>query len=308
MPVISGRLTAGMMAAMETAAAARRMWTLFEPVHVVTYFAPEARQGFEEAGLRGFWRGYFAGRAAPIGAVDAPPVIASFFSFAPPFVRRALPAIWGMVTPEQALAARSAGAVTAISRLLADGNGEGEAAAESRAAAADLLAAATEELDMAGRPLGAPNAALPMPDEPVARLWQATTVLREHRGDGHIGALVAAGVDGCEALVLRVAIGAGPSREQIQPARGWTDEEWDAAAERLASRGWLNAAGEITPAGQAAHQAIEDATDVAAARPWARLGQARTEELARLLTPTSLACAAVLPFPNPVGLPRPATP
>jgi hypothetical protein len=297
-----------MMAAMETAAAARRMWTLFEPVHVVTYFAPEARQGFEEAGLRGFWRGYFAGRAAPIGAVDAPPVIASFFSFAPPFVRRALPAIWGMVTPEQALAARGAGAVAAISRLLADHNGEAEAAAESLSAAADLLAAATEELDMAGRPLGAPNAALPMPHEPVARLWQATTVLREHRGDGHIGALVAAGVDGCEALVLRVAIGTGPSREQIQPARGWTDDEWDAAAERLASRGWLDPAGVITAAGQAAHQAIEDATDVAAARPWARLGQERTEELARLLAPTALACAALLPFPNPVGVPRPVTP
>jgi hypothetical protein len=295
-----------MMAAMETAAAARRMWTLFEPVHVVTYFAPEARQGFEEAGLRGFWRGYFAGRAAPIGAVDAPPVIASFFSFAPPFVRRALPAVWGMVTPEQALAARSAGAVAAISRLLADG--ASEVPAESVSAAADLLADATEELDMAGRPLGAPNAALPMPDEPVARLWQATTVLREHRGDGHIGALVAAGVDGCEALVLRVAIGSGPSREQIQPARGWTDDEWDAAAERLASRGWLDAAGEITPAGQAAHQAIEDATDVAAARPWARLGPERTEELARLLAPTALACAALLPFPNPVGVPRPVTP
>ena len=322
-----------MMAAMETAAAARRMWTLFEPVHVVTYFAPEARQGFEEAGLRGFWRGYFAGRAAPIGAVDAPPVIAAFFSFAPPFVRRALPAVWGMVTPEQALAARTAGAVAAIRRLVAegaaghgaggdggDGRADGDGAGPDGAAgadgalraAADLLAAATEELDMAGRPLGAPNAALPAPDEPVARLWHAATVLREHRGDGHIGALVAAGVDGCEALALRVAKGqaegAGPSRAQLQPARGWTDEEWDAAADRLASRGWLDAAGAITPAGRAAHQSIEDATDVAAARPWARLGPERTGELARLLTPTALACAAVLPFPNPVGLPRPATP
>src|ERR1700733_5091574 len=181
-----------MMAAMETAAAARRMWPLFEPGRVVTYFAPEARQGFEEAGLRGFWRGYFAGRAAPIGAVDAPPVIAAFFSFAPPFVRRALPAVWGMVTPEQALAARTAGAVAAIRRLVAEGDGaaghgaggdggdggDGRAdgdgagpggaagaagaggAAGALSAAADLLAAATEELDMAGRPLGAPNAAL----------------------------------------------------------------------------------------------------------------------------------------------------
>jgi hypothetical protein len=103
------------------------------------------------------------------------------------------------------------------------------------------------------------------------------------------------------------AEGTGPSREQLQPARGWTDEEWDAAADRLASRGWLDAAGAITPAGRAAHQAIEDATDLAAARPWARLGEDRTAELARLLTPAALACAALLPFPNPVGLPRPVT-
>ena len=137
-------------------------------------------------------------------------------------------------------------------------------------------------------------------------------MLREHRGDGHIAALVAAGVDGCEALALRVARGqadgTGPTREQLQPARGWTDEEWDAAAGRLASRGWLDADGALTPAGQAAHEAIEDATDLAAARPWARLGAERTEELARLLAPVARACAALLPYPNPVGVPRPVTP
>ena len=49
-------------------AVARRMWTLFEPVHAVTYFAPEALEAFKAARLRGFWRGYFAGRAAPRGA------------------------------------------------------------------------------------------------------------------------------------------------------------------------------------------------------------------------------------------------
>src|SRR5215813_11480156 len=80
---VSRRANAAMMGVMGAAPAARRMWTLFEPVHVVTYFAPEARAAFEEAGLRGFWRGYFAGRSAPLGPVDAPPVIAAFFGFAP---------------------------------------------------------------------------------------------------------------------------------------------------------------------------------------------------------------------------------
>ncbi len=70
----------------DPAATARRMWTLFEPVHVVSYFAAPAKGAFEQAGLRGFWRGYFAGRAAPIGPVGAAPVIAAFFSFAPSMV------------------------------------------------------------------------------------------------------------------------------------------------------------------------------------------------------------------------------
>src|SRR5215472_2935357 len=106
---------------MESAAQiARRMWTLFEPVHAVTYFSAEARSTFEDAGLRGFWRGYFAGRSAPLGPVAAAPVIASFFNFAPTMVSRALPAVCDLVSPGQALAARQAGAVAANQRVLAD--------------------------------------------------------------------------------------------------------------------------------------------------------------------------------------------
>ena len=84
----------------DAAAAARQMWGLFEPVHTVTYFAPEALSAFEGAGLRGFWRGYFAGRAAPLGVIGAAPVTAAFFSFAPPMVARALPAVWELIAPD----------------------------------------------------------------------------------------------------------------------------------------------------------------------------------------------------------------
>jgi len=310
------------------AATARRMWALIEPVHVVTYFAPEARQAFEAAGLRGFWRGYFAGRSAPLGPVDAPVIIATFSSFAPAFVRRALPAVWDLVTPAGALQAREAGAVAAIRAVLRD------SPAPALELAADLLTEAARDLDLAGRPLGAPNAALPVPDEPVARLWRAATVLREHRGDGHIAALVAAGVDGCESLVLRTAVdqasearrAAAVGRAQFQAVRGWTDADWDAAAGRLRDRGWLDddlatAAGlaaapdgpaatpdglAATPDGLAAHRDIEAATDLAAARPWDRLGPDRTAELATALRPVARACARLLPFPNPVGLPASA--
>jgi hypothetical protein len=137
----------------------------------------------------------------------------------------------------------------------------------------------------------------------VARLWHAATVLREHRGDGHFAALVAADIDGCEVVVLRA--GADANREQLQPARGWTDEDWARAAARLARRGWLDPGGRATKEGMAARQAVEDATDRAAARPWARLGPTATEELASLLAPVARACAVVLPFPNLVGVPAP---
>ena len=300
----------------DVAATARRMWALFEPVHVISYFAAEARDAFEQAGLRGFWRGYFAGRAAPIGLTGAAPVVASFFSFAPAMVGRAIPAIWSeLITPRDALAIRQAGAVAALRRLL-DLSAEAPVSAPV-VAAADLLAATTADLDCAGRMLAAANAALPIPEEPLARLWQAATVLREHRGDGHIAALVAADLDAPEALALRAGVdrasdgahshvAVGWQREQMQPARGWTDDEWDSATSRLASRGLLEADGTATTAGVALHRDLEHATDVAAARPWAALSSSQAEHLADLLRPVTVACAAVLPVPNPVGVPAPA--
>jgi len=94
----------------ETAGTARLMWTLFEPVHAVSYFTPQARAAFEEAGLRGFWRGYFAGRTAPLGVASAPVVTASFFNFAPAMVARAIPGVWELITPDEALRLRLAAA------------------------------------------------------------------------------------------------------------------------------------------------------------------------------------------------------
>jgi Helix-turn-helix family len=282
----------------EAAHAARTMWTLFEPVHAVTYFAPEARGAFEEAGLRGFWRGYFAGRAAPLGPAGAAVVTASFFNFAPTFVARAVPAVWDLITPEDALAARLAGAEAALAGLLAGREAEA-------ALAADLLWRAIAELDFSGRVLAAANAALPVPDGPdgFARLWQAATLLREHRGDGHFAALAAADIDGCEAVALRCCMDL--RRADVQPARGWTDEQWDNALTGLAARGWVDVDGQLTNAGQAAHDAVEEATDRAAARPWARLDADTTAELAGVLTPLAKACAAALPYPSPIGVPAP---
>jgi hypothetical protein len=296
------------------AATARRMWALFEPVHVISYFAQAPREAFEQAGLRGFWRGYFAGRAAPIGLTGAAPVVASFFSFAPGMVARALPGVWDLIMPRDALAVREVGAVAALRSLL--GLPDDATVPAPVAAAADGLAELTADLGCAGRTLGAANAALPVPAESLARLWHAATVLREHRGDGHTAALVAADLDAPEALALRAGVdraadgahshvSAGWGRDRMQPARGWTDEEWDAAAARLAGRGLLQPDGTATQAGISLHRDIEHQTDVAAARPWAALRDKQVEELADLLLPVAKACAAVMPVPNPVGVPAP---
>lgn len=275
---------------------ARRMWALWEPVHAVTYFSAEARAAFEAAGLRGFWRGYFAGRSAPLGQARAEPVIASFFTFAPSMVSRALPGVWELITPAEALRAREDGAVAALSRLLA---GQDEAVV----VAADMLTSAVKDLDCSGRVLAAANSALPQPDHPAARLWQAATLLREHRGDGHFAALLTSGLDGCEANVLRA--GLDIPRSTLQPIRGWSDEQWEAAAGRLAGRGLLASDGAVTEAGAALLAAAEHVTDEAAARPW--MDTEFAEDLASVLYPIAAACAAELPALNPIGVPAPST-
>jgi hypothetical protein len=271
------------------------MWTLYEPVHAVTYFSAEARAAYEAAGVRGFWRGYFAGRVAPLGRVGPAPVTALFFGFAPRHVARALPALWDLIAPEAALETRTAGAVAALRRLL-----PADAPVER---AGDLLARVVAAADCSGRALAAANAALPTPDEPLARLWHCATVLREHRGDGHVAALVSAGLDAPTAMVWRSAIDV--VRAQMQAARGWTDDEWAAAGEELRARGWLDADGAITEAGRAAHDDIERRTDAAAAGPWRALDEDDLAELTSVLEPIATAAAAALPYPNPIALPRP---
>ena len=280
----------GMLAGMDTA---RVMWTLFEPVHAVTYFSPEARAGFEAAGLHGFWRGYFAGRAAPLGPIGPAPVVASFFGFAPPMVERAVPDVWQRAAVPDVLATRLAGATAALARLAAGLPGR------DLAEAADLLATAAARADCGGRVLAAANAALPVPDEPLGRIWQSATTLREHRGDGHVAALVAAGYSGRDALIWRAADDL--DRTVVQPARGWTDEQWDQSVRRLTADGRLDADGRPTEAGRAAFAAVEAATDRAAAGPWEGVD---TDRLRALLTPLTVACRGGMPV-NPIGLPAP---
>jgi hypothetical protein len=266
------------------------MWTLYEPIHAITYFAAEARAEFEQAGLRGFWRGYFAGRAAPLGAIDPAPVVGLFNSFAPSMVERALPAVWDLVSPAEALAARSRGAAAVLA---------GVVDAREAARLADLLAPIVAAHKPAGHALGAANLALPEPHDPHARLWQACTSLREHRGDGHVAALVAVGATGADIVVLRC--GLGWDRAVHQPARGWSDEDWLAATARLVRRELLDADGRATEAGRAVVAEAEEITNQAAAPPWEVLAPGEILEVARSLSLPAHACRELSPEVTPIG-------
>ncbi len=268
------------------------MWTLFEPLHAVTYFAPEGRTAFEAAGLRGFWRGYFASRSAPLGRAPAAVSTALYANFAPRMVERAIPSVWELASPDEALAARLEGSVAALSRLL-DGQDVDEAAT--------LLQSVAASAATSGRALGAANAALPWPGEPLAALWQAATVLRELRGDGHVLAQLSVGLDGLSTMVLRA--GHDLDREALQPNRGWTDDEWAASAESLTARGLLGPDGRITPAGVDLLDRAEALTDELAQEPWTLAGVKVAERCIELATPLSAAARTALPPVNPIGLP-----
>src|SRR5215213_9108409 len=178
---------------------ARRMFELVEPIGVIPYSADEPNEAMFALGFTNYWDTYFAGRAAPLGVVPAEVVDALFYNFAPGEVARHIPEVWRTTTPEAAIAARQIGCVNALRRILGD---HVDSAAFARAA--DLLLAAATSAPFEGRPMYAALRAIPSPspDDVVARLFHAASLLREHRGDGHIAALMVEGVGGLEAHVL----------------------------------------------------------------------------------------------------------
>jgi hypothetical protein len=282
-------------------ATARRLWALGEPFHALTYFADECRTAAEATGLRGFWRTYFAQRAAPLGPVGPDVVTATFYNFAPAFVARCVPEVWQVAAPAAVLDARLAGVDAAVRRALGE---EWPRSAEA-VEAADLITVAAAAVEAHGRPLAAANAGLPVPAEPHLAIWQSLTTLREHRGDGHNAALLQRGISGVGAHVLAAAAGR-TSREWLMRARGWDDAAWEAAAEELTGRGWL-AGDELTAEGAAILAAVEADTDRLALGPWQALGDPRCDRLAELLGPVRRAVVAAGCWPdrNPIGAPDP---
>lgn len=274
---------------------ARKTWRTLEPIHGLVYFAAEPAARYGDLGVTGR-AGYFASRAAAMGAVGPDVVIATFFNFRPSLVFDALPRAWDAAPPADWLTARLDGIDAALRRVL----GEDVVDSDDMRRAADLIAPAAAAVGnhSAGRPLAAAHAGTPRPDAPHLALWHSITALREHRGDGHIASLVDAEVDGCEALVLHAATG-DVTRAVLQATRAWTDDEWGAAVDRLAARGWVDGDGAFSNEGRARREAIERRTDTLAAAPWAVIGEDACEGLRQLVRPWSKAVVAAGTFARP---------
>ncbi|MGY1744035.1 SCO6745 family protein [Blastococcus sp. SYSU D00695] len=265
-----------------------------EPLHNHLYFAPEQDEHLTAVGIRPGRMAYFAGRSAPMGAVGPGVVTATFHNFSPALIGRHIPRAWTLAGPEQVVTARFAAARASLTRLLGDA-----ATGPEVEELAGLLREACGALTPEGRPLYAGHADLPWPEDPLLQVWHGATLLREHRGDGHIAVLVRHGLSGIEALQTHSATGRGFTPSSAQALRGWTDEEWAAAAARLADRG-LVVDGDLTEAGERLRAEIETETDQLALEPWSHLGAERTARVVELAKPLSARLAAAGAYPDGV--------
>jgi hypothetical protein len=261
---------------------ARRLFDLTEPISLVNFFSEEPNEAMAALGLRTYWDGYFAGRAAPLGRVPAEVIHAAFYSFADGEVARHIPKVWNTTTPEAAHAARQSGCAAALRRILGD---LVETPGLSRAA--ELLADASISAPTEGRVMYAGLRALPMPEEPVARLWHAANMLREHRGDGHIVALVSEQVGGSESHVLSALdMGVHPA-ESFGRIHHLPQPYLAEVIDGLRRRGLLDSSGHLTDAGRATKARIESLTDALAEAPYDGLEPDELDELTTSLEPLS---------------------
>jgi hypothetical protein len=263
-----------------------RMFELLEPIAAITY-SEVSNEEFLALGMRNFWDGYFAGRAAPLGLAPAEVVHAVFYNFADGEVARHIPWVWGKLTPQDAIAVRERGSATALRRRLGALADSPELVRMGDLATRAAVSAPTE-----GRALYAGLRALNLPEEPVARLWHAATLLREHRGDGHNAALLAHGIGGTEAHVL-LACSLGMKPEKFGRIHHLPKAQLAAVVDGLRARGLVDDSDGFTDAGRQIKERIEALTNELAAPAYDVLSAAELDELITGLEPIAAAAQDV---------------
>lgn len=274
--------------------AAGRFVKPLDVVHALGYFAPEVADQLAAAGLEPNGMGYFASRSAAMGAVGAGVVAATFYNFNPQLVAHFIPRAWLLCEPAAVLAARFTGIDAALRRILGDRRCESAEVGE----VVDLLRIATDVCRPEGRPLYAAHADLQWPSEPHLAMWHGLTLLREHRGDGHLIALQSVGLSGIEALITHTATGVGFTQNFARTRRAWSPEQWDEAVAGLQVRGILDHTGALTDTGLEIRQRAENLTDELAVAPWNELGEQRLRRLGELMAPIHAAVIASGVFPD----------
>lgn len=248
-------------------------------LHSTIYFAPESTEKFSALGLENQRMQYFASRSAPMGAVGAKVVAATFYNFNPQLVARSIPAAWDIATPAEVTRVRYQIVDAVVRRILGDDRVRSPEFARVTA----LVRRTAESIPHAdGRPLYAGHAELTWPDSAHGQLWHAITLLREYRGDGHIAALVSHGLSGAEALITHIATGTGFDPAFGRKLRGWSQQQWDETVDALRTRDLLDDTGALTAAGSDLRTRIEDLTDELAHAPWRTLSDDEVQELAAL--------------------------
>src|SRR3954466_11667057 len=258
---------------------ARRMFELVEPIGVIPYSADEPNEAMFALGFSNYWDTYFAGRAAPLGPVPAEGVDALFYNSAPGEVARHIPKVWDTTTPEAAIAARRQGCVQALRHVLGE-----HVDSQPFARAAELLLEAATSAPFEGRPMYAALRALAIPDDVVARLFRAASLLREHRGDGHIAALMTEGVAGLEAHVL-LALDMNMPAEKSGRIHHLPAAQLAAVVDGMRDRGLIGDDGWLSEHGRAVKQRVEALTDDLAAKPYESLERDELDELMTTLEP-----------------------
>jgi hypothetical protein len=271
----------------------RRLAAALEPVVGQVYFSPECHARYVELGFDPSTRragevqlpdgpAYFASRGSLLGQVPGEVIAAAFAVFSPAVVVPSVALAWQRTDAATIRRARADGAVGQLQRLVGD-----RPDGVDRALA--LLARATADLPLAGRPLAAGISALPVPDDPLAAAWHLGDLLREFRGDSHNAAWVAAGHTGTEIGLLSESYWGLPLRSYSR-TRGWTEDEFDAATARLSDAGWIDDAG-LTELGRSHREEIERRTDQQLAPVVLALGDDLVE-LCEILEPWGAAVRA----------------
>jgi hypothetical protein len=235
---------------------ARRLRDALEPVAMHAVWAEPVNAALARLGLDDFFTAYLTGRAAPLGEVPGAVVSATFGVFEPGFVARTWEAGRATVKLPELIAERDRATAASLRATIQDCASEDDVIR-----VAEVLERAVAGVDDTGRALFAALRAQPRLTDPYGRLWRAADLVREHRGDSHLGAGVAAGLDPVRMGILS-EVWVGYPVGEYSGTSGWPQEAQDAGIARLEADG-LIARGTITDRGRAVRDAVEDATDLA---------------------------------------------